>query len=1149
MKIVTNRNRLLGVLLATLLPLIGLAATLRPFQARAATPQVAQIRLHSSTAQELHFTLHTPPATLRGEQVSVAGLDDAIQTPGAPQMPTYAAYVAVPPGAAVSVSAAATSVTRRTVKEVRPAPGADAAQLDLDAFGSRPPLSPMHEMDPAVYTRDALYPAHAFTHTAPLYYRDWRLVRLTLHPIRYNPVARQMQQAEELEVTITFSGADLSLAHSDTADSALDGALETAVLNYEQGRNWRHWPQAVEDAAPTPLPTGTDVYKISVREEGIYDVSGAALAAQGMNIASVNPASIEMMSGGEPVAYRFVGDGDDALEANELIRFYGRPFTGSRLKTQFAESNVYWLWADGSPSTIATAPNEAGQGHPVATDFPESITWDDVEQYHYHTRTDQWPTFPNEPDAWYIDLIQKSSAAPLTTTYPITLLHPAPAGPDVTWLVEIMTRDTPVIDDQVQDHVGRVYLNDFSGYVEQTWEAAVNLNLTATAPITALNPITNEVHFVSLTEAVSGSPERLYTNRITVDYQRQLRAINNELVFGWPISGSHEFRVAGFTAGDPAQALVWDISDPRQPVQIGMENFISNTGSTTYTWRIGRSHGAEARFIAATISNTRSPQIEQYVAPDLDPASGGADWIAISHADFLSQANQLAAHRADNTYTGLSTHVVDVADVINQYGYGLPLPDAIHNYLGYALANWDPAPRYVLLVGDANFNPLHRDCVSRCVSDFDKDEPIYVLTDLIFKDRYQGLIPSDHTMVMLSGDDPVADMAIGRIPAQTTAEATAIINKIILYEEIGVNPPLTNTFPLSITFVADDPDDAGNFCQENEDVIAHIPSSFNVSNLCMETPDATEVQAVRAAMFQHVSNNDGGLSILNYRGHGSVRRWTKPPDENTPPLLTASITDTIDFWRNEDRPVVILSADCLDGYFTYPGYPGMGETFLKYDAPGLFTLGTAAHWAATGLGLTGEHTILHAGLYDGVFRENLTALGDAILYSKLNYFQGGHHPSELYSFTLIGDPAMPLYRPELSLELRSGKLTAEPGDSVLFYLDLANNDGLHLAQPRTRVTLPPHLEFTGVSSNHTVTHTITAEGVSVKLEESIAPGEEAALTLNLRVGDGAPAGPLTATAVLDNPSYDLNPGNEQDSAAVDIFGIQYDLFLPAIQNR
>ena len=105
-------------------------------------------------------------------------------------------------------------------------------------------------------------------------------------------------------------------------------------------------------------------------------------------------------------------------------------------------------------------------------------------------------------------------------------------------------------------------------------------------------------------------------------------------------------------------------------------------------------------------------------------------------------------------------------------------------------------------------------------------------------------------------------------------------------------------------------------------------------------------------------------------------------------------------WLNS-YPTVILSADCLDGHFAWPGLPAISETLLT-----LPNSGTAAHWSSTGLGTEYEHSVLHSAFYDALFFQPNVRIGQAIANAQQTYAAQKLHPSPLYSFTLQGDPAL-----------------------------------------------------------------------------------------------------------------------------------------------
>lgn len=1112
----------------------------------------ASANIIQTDEQGLIFSLTTPDYTVNQDgALSIAGLEMNMQQPGAPALPAYTTYIALPPAATVAgVQVDEMSVLTSQVTAVQPVPRFDVSYDDITDEASfaatavslnQQLATPIYEQDPAVYSANSDYPAMQYTLSAPMYYRDWRLVQLTVYPIRYNPASQTVTQVRDMVVSLRFSGAEMGQVRPlPTSDPISESALPGVILNHAQGRAWRHLPDTVLNAPATILPIGQQTFKIEINQTGIYEITGAALQAAGMNIAAVNPTTIQMTYRGQPVAYQLIHNGDNDFDLTDKIRFYGWTFTGSRLEKQFiGDNNVFWLWANGSPATIPTAANDANLGYPIVSTFPESITLDTPEQYHFHTRTNLWDTYPNEPDAWYMDYLQKTTQPTLARTYTINLPHPAPAGPDAQLLAEITVRDTPVIDNVEQNHIGRVAINN-SDFGETAWPRVQrNVNVTTTVPLTTLLSGDNTFRYTSVTTSTNSARERIYLNRVTVAYLRQLVAVDNQLIYRMDGGAQHEFHVAGFNEGSAANVLVWDISQPNLPVQINMTGNISPTGALEYTYKIGRAHGGAVQMIAATTGSLLTPAaISAYTPPNLNPAGGGAAWVAISHADFLTEAARLAAHRTDPTFSNLSTQVVDIQDVINQYGYGLPLPKAIHHYLTYALGNWTIPPRYVTIFGDATFNPLHLPCLSLCDANFDQNAPQYVPTDLVFKDIHQGLVPSDHTLVTISGDDLIPDLAIGRIAAETLVQATAVVDKIILYETQQFSPTARG-YHDNILFVADMTDEAGNFCHENDLIGQLLPASFNQQHLCLPERTAEAVATLRTSM-QTAINMDG-VGLLNYRGHGSLNNWVKGE------FHPVSATDT-DFWFNTDKPTIILSADCLDGYFAYPGVTGLGEAFLKLNDPIFAHIGSVAHWSSTGLGTTFEHTALLRGFYTGLFRDGLTAIGDSIVYAKTLYWLSGFYPdAEMYSFTLQGDPAMQLYRPDLSLQKTAVTGSVEPGDTATFALQIANN-GLYPAYTTITDTLPTLLSFINATATVSFTHTTTANQVVFNLLEPLTEGSAATITIHTQVAADSPIGAMTNSAVAWNPGLDLNLNDNTDTANIFIFTVTYRSYLPLLRQ-
>ena len=1110
-----------------LLGLIYLVSQWSSQQIRAEETTAAAIQNLTLSDNSLTFSLLTPGFNQdETGWLTVPGLDARPNTPGAPDVPFYATTIVLPPEATLQVNVTPADPTTHSINDVRPVPRAILPTSSDGVSLNTSVLTESYDRDEAFYQSNAPYPEGLYTISEPMYLRDVRLVRLFIYPLHYNAAERSLNHSAQMDVSLTFVGADFSQVQP--APSYQDNHLqmvEGLALNASQARQWRSLPREI-NAAATALPVGQTAYKIAVSQDGIHEVTYADLALSG----SHNPATIQMLYDGQSVAFTFVNRGGTANfdSADDAVRFYGWAFNGSRHDQQYVTDNIFWLWVGGAAANITTTPSL--NGLPVAPSFPESIT---AEQNNRFTSTfvpeEFW--FDNETDAWYWDFWTKTST-PITKTYTIDTPNPVTSGETITFTTELLSRGLNL------SHTANTYLNygtfGATYAATLTWANHLNVNVVGTALDTALNNGTNQI---TIGTHSSGTSSRNYhLNRLTIEYQRQFIATSDQLIFNH-VPGSHQYNIQGYSQNNPSNILIWNITDPYQPVAVTGS---STSGSGPYTYSFGSNNSTNTRFIATTttnVINVPSGDVSSYFVTNLEPATGQVDWLAISYADFLPAINQLATHRQNALYGDYRTHVVDVQHIVNQYGYGLETPSAIHDYLAHALADWQVAPSYVVLVGDASADVRHIWVGNGAPSYWDASQVSYVNTDMLIIDRFQGLVPTDHSYVLLAGADILPDMAIGRLAAQSNAEAVKMVNKIIQYEENHI-AHLTNPGAYqwlgNILYAADDYDpNAGDFCYENEVTSAMMPASFTVNELCLD--DFPSVAAMRTAISQTI--NTDGITLMNYRGHGSVDSWAGG-------LLT---TATANFWDNENRPIALLSMDCLDSHFIFPGFEGLGETVLGQPGGTTGEVGAAAHWSSTGLGLTSEHNYLAHGFYEGLFEVGVTAIGDAANYGKLKYYQANLHDSEMYSFTLHGDPAMQLFRPALSLDKTAQSAVIEPGDMVDFTLTV-NNSGLYPSHVEVVDTLPAGLTYVSHTATVTTAVTIVGNELTFTVEPALAYGDSATITLTTLLDPGytGPAS-LNNQATVMGTGLEGSPGNEMDNASLLVLlPTNAGLYLPLI---
>ena len=137
---------------------------------------------------------------------------------------------------------------------------------------------------------------------------------------------------------------------------------------------------------------------------------------------------------------------------------------------------------------------------------------------------------------------------------------------------------------------------------------------------------------------------------------------------------------------------------------------------------------------------------------------------------------------------------------------------------------------------------------------------------------------------------------------------------------------------------------------------------------------------------------NGGLSLLSYVGHGGAAVWASENVLNSfdPPSLLA-----------QPQQPLMLTMNCLNGYFVQPNLDALAEAFLKAEGRG-----TIAAFSPSGLSLDGPAHVFHRALVNEIVNGNHERLGDAVLAAQQTYAFSGHMPELLAVYHLLGDPAM-----------------------------------------------------------------------------------------------------------------------------------------------
>jgi uncharacterized repeat protein (TIGR01451 family) len=846
-----------------------------------------------------------------------------------------------------------------------------------------------------------------------------------------------------------------------------------------------------------------------VAQDGIYRLAYNDLEQAGIQMETVDPQTLQIFSKGDELAIRVEGEEDGEFNSGDYVLFYGQG-----LENKYADRNVYWL-VYGVTVGRRMPTREGVAAGPVlpSTDFTTQVQIEEDVRY-----MSLWPG-DDSTDRWFWQPLVVLSAEdpPPSHTVEIDLGHVSSEGMGA--LLRTVLKGHTATPHLAEFYVNDVYIGDYHWYGMDTVEVA-EVGFDQAILTTGVNTITTMLGGAAKYESV-------YLDRYELEYGHAYWADGNQLRFDQADSGEWLYEIGGFTRPD---VEVFDISEPLTVTQV----LSLGVGSApAHTVRFSDTVSSARTYLALTPDRWLSPESISLDAPSsLHKTTNGADHIVISHAEFLPAADRLASYRADQ---GLRTSVVDVQDVYDEFGFGLPLPDAIREFIEYAFEHWQsPAPTYIVLLGDGTYDPKNN---------LDLGVVNYITPYLADVDRWMGETATDNWFVDVVPDPKhLPDLMIGRMPANSLAEAYTMVDKTIAYEQLM---PVAE-WSRHLIYVAGrqpDPQWAGDFHDLSEALIEdYVSAPYDVSRIYLgdgdpETaPMSTCASAVECKQ-QLVGAINEGAWLVNYIGHGSVIQWD------------AYMFDlaAIDQLTNGDRLPVMLPMTCLEGQFhgPYPDKPSISESVVRAEGGG-----AVASWGPTGLGVAYGHDELNRGFLEATLFGGVNEFGPATFEGKMRLAAANHSLEQIQEYTVFGDPALRLHASPTDLQVEKRTDSVEqpgPGDIVTFTLTFSNaGPGIAFAPVLTDLMSPwlanPSVIYSspevlsqreGITFSWTITDLWPRTGGEVVIRAEVAPEAEVPVRFFNEV-------------TIASDTTDLDSANNRAKAGVGTV----DLYLPVIlRNR
>lgn len=388
-------------------------------------------------------------------------------------------------------------------------------------------------------------------------------------------------------------------------------------------------------------------------------------------------------------------------------------------------------------------------------------------------------------------------------------------------------------------------------------------------------------------------------------------------------------------------------------------------------------------------------------------ADSAADMVIIipTSQKLLKQANRLADfHRQ---HDGMRVNVVPADELFNEFSSGTPDANAYRRYMKmlYDRAETEAdMPSHLVLFGDCVWDNrmLTQDCRNMSPDDYllvFESENSFSETTCYADDGFYCLLDDGEGANLLSSDRP--DIAVGRFPVTTEAEAKIMVDKTIGYVENKNAGSWQNT----IVFMGDDGDDNVHMHDVNEVADATISAhpEYLVRKIMWDAyPQETSASGHGYPAVTNLIKRlqSSGALIFDYGGHGR-------PDQ----VSHENVLRLTDFkaFSNKNLPLWV-TATC--DIMPYDGVePTIGETAVLNENGGAMAFfGTARTVFVPQNKAINRAFMKYVLTYDSNGKP--ITIGEAQRLTKSYLITSSEDRSaNKLQYQLLGDPAVALHLP------------------------------------------------------------------------------------------------------------------------------------------
>lgn len=524
-------------------------------------------------------------------------------------------------------------------------------------------------------------------------------------------------------------------------------------------------------------------FQFKVRQEGVYRINyqvlNDALAANGFNLATIDPRNLQVFARGEEQHILIEGEQDGSFDQSDFIEFYARgndgvfdtdvyfdnPLNNANPYYSLINDTIrYFLTWNNSTTNLRFA-LETDVNFSAYTASPY-ILRDEIDELHdtYYYGQSYTATSSTSPIysggegyyGYYFDAGWTDSFWNLSTTNRYT------SGPDAEVEISVVGQsfDDKNLNIQGPSISFNTVMEGFNGY-----------RYNFTVPTSALGNSASNFTF-----SINNTPAN-FAYRATVAYVKvrypQTPTSGNVTSFkfilddnpSYPAQAKSRIQMGGFTGASP---LLYDLTNGKKITVGGSSGsyqfLVPDNGSLKECYLTRENQVLSISELSPAGANGTA------YFTDFNALDASTDYFAIGARGFYSEVQQYAAYRNTSGHNAIG---IDVNELYNQFGWGINKhPLAIRKFADWALGTLD-APKHIFLIGKAVNHVIARNNAARFAE---------ILVPSF------GYPPSDNMLTSYLGQGTYLEetgIPIGRLAATTPQEVTSYLQKVQEYEALG----------------------------------------------------------------------------------------------------------------------------------------------------------------------------------------------------------------------------------------------------------------------------------------------------------------------------------------------------------------------------